>query len=222
MYLEYALDGMGAARQGHELPDTARPSAEIRLKRLIDVGGALVLSIVCLPIFLIAVLAVKIASPGPALFRQLRPGLHGRRIVILKLRTMHVGAELEEVPLRPPGIFFKMKSDPRVFPLGGWLRKYSVDELPQLFNVLRGEMSLVGPRPILESDLDRFEEWKQLRRFQVKPGLTGLWQVNGRSSTSEDKRMHYDLHYVANWSLALDLKILLKTIPAVLKGEGAV
>jgi lipopolysaccharide/colanic/teichoic acid biosynthesis glycosyltransferase len=131
----------------------------------------------------------------------------------------------EEASLRKgnrTGPFFKVREDPRVFPIGKFLRKYSLDELPQLVNVLKGEMSLVGPRPIFDFELAEFDSWDFLRRFGAKPGLTGLWQVNGRSDASAERRMSYDLQYVDQWSLALDLYIIIKTVPAVFKGEGAV
>ena len=223
MQLEYSLHELAAERPAR-LCDARPRSREALLKRLLDIAGALVLVLVLWPLLLLAIILVKIASPGPVLFRQKRPGLNRVPFMIYKLRTMHLDAEGREAEIDPSfnGIFFKAKSDPRIFPIGRFFRKYSIDELPQLFNVLKGDMSLVGPRPVLGGDLKRFAEWKQMRRFQVKPGLTGLWQINGRSNTTDAQRMRDDLLYVEKHCFTLDLKILVRTIPAVLKGEGAV
>jgi lipopolysaccharide/colanic/teichoic acid biosynthesis glycosyltransferase len=140
-----------------------------------------------------------------------------------KFRTMVPGAERKEGELRGEGaVFFKPKDDPRVTPVGRFLRKYSIDELPQFINVLRGEMSLVGPRPVLWHELERLNGPDHLRRFDMKPGLTCIWQVSGRSNTTDEARINYDLQYVEGWSLATDFKLLLKTVPVVLRGEGAV
>ena len=176
------------------------------------------------PILAAVAVLIKVTSPGPVLFRQRRPGLNGAYFTMLKLRTMKVGAEEEEGENWQPSdvIFFKPRNDPRIIPAGKVLRRYSIDELPQLLNVLKGDMSLVGPRPILSRDYERLRDPSHHGRFRMKPGLTGLWQVNGRSNSSDEDRIRADLEYVDNWSLMMDLKILLKTVPTVLKGEGAV
>ncbi|MBI4468901.1 MAG: sugar transferase [Acidobacteria bacterium] len=176
------------------------------------------------PVFLVAAMLVKLTSRGPALFKQERLGLNRRPFVMLKFRTMVVGAEQEEVAFRESnrGTFFKVRNDPRVTRVGSFLRRSSLDELPQFVNILRGEMSLVGPRPLAELELLHFRPWIDLRRFSMKPGLTCIWQVNGRSHTSDEDRMRYDLQYIDQWSLGLDIKLMWKTIPAVLKGDGAV
>lgn len=194
-------------------------------KRLIDVSGAVVLGLLYLPALLVAALLTKLSSRGPALFRQTRCGLYGRPFTLLKLRTMVDGAheKLEEVAHlnEHEGPVFKSGSDPRVTPVGRFIRRFSLDEAPQFWNVLRGEMSLVGPRPPIPEEVARYDRW-QRRRLSMKPGLTGLWQVSGRSDIPDfDEWMALDLAYIDNWSLGLDLKILARTIPAVLKGEGA-
>lgn len=181
--------------------------------------GLLLLS----PLFLFITLVVR-SDGGPALFRQERVGLDGRAFAMLKFRTMVVDAEerLDGLLDRTDGnsVLFKMKQDPRVTPFGRWLRRYSIDELPQLMNVLRGEMSLVGPRPPLMAEVQRYEEHVR-RRFLVKPGITGLWQVSGRSDLSWDDSVRLDLYYVENWSASGDLMILWRTARAVLNPEGA-
>jgi exopolysaccharide biosynthesis polyprenyl glycosylphosphotransferase len=192
-------------------------------KRLIDFTVALAALVILSPLFLLVAALVKLTSPGPVFFKQSRPGLGRRPFTMWKFRTMMPGAERLEAELRGEGgVFFKPKNDARVTPVGRFLRKYSVDELPQFFNVLRGEMSLVGPRPVLWHELERFSGPAQLRRFEMKPGLTCIWQVSGRSNTTDEARMRYDLEYVDGWSLATDFKLLLKTVPVVLRGEGAV
>ena len=186
------------------------------------------LSILLLPVFAIVAILVKLTSRGPVFFVQQRLGLNKRMFQIYKFRTMVVDAEkkLKEVEHlnEVSGPVFKIKNDPRLTPLGRFLRKTSIDELPQLFNVLKGDMSLVGPRPLQVRDYELFnqicKDW-QRRRFSVRPGITCLWQVNGRSSVQFEKWMELDLQYIRRWSLWLDLQILIKTIPAVLKGSGA-
>lgn len=212
-----------------EIPTIALSPVSVKkvklgVKRVSDVLGALLLLISLWPVFLVIGVLIKLTSPGPVFFRQQRLGLNRRPFMMWKFRTMVLQADKQEAELLQAhhGLFFKIPDDPRVTPLGRVLRKYSLDELPQLVNVLKGEMSLVGPRPIREFEFHRFQTWPQLLRFSMKPGLTGLWQVNGRSNTSDEDRMRYDLEYVKNWSLWLDIKILLKTIPAVVRGDGAV
>ncbi len=193
-------------------------------KAVIDFVGALALLVLTAPLFLLVAILIKLTSRGPVFFRQERPGLYQRPFYIWKFRTMSVGSEKREQQLsrQEKSFFFKLHDDPRVTRVGRFLRKYSIDELPQLFNVLRGEMSLVGPRPILGFELQRFEEWTFLRRFSMKPGITCIWQVSGRSNSSDWDRIRYDLKYVNSWSLWLDFKLLIKTIEVVLKAKGAV
>jgi len=194
------------------------------VKRLLDVvvaaGGLLVLS----PLLLLIALAIKLDSPGPVLYRQVRLGRHRAPFQVLKFRSMRVGADRELDRLldrnEVDGPIFKMRNDPRITRVGRWLRRASLDELPQLWNVLRGEMSLVGPRPPIPSEVERYEEWHK-KRLEVQPGMTGLWQVSGRSRLSFDEMVTLDIYYIENWSLALDLRILFRTIPAVVTGGGA-
>jgi len=169
-------------------------------------------------------IAIKLESKGPVFFEQVRVGKNGRRFSMVKFRSMYEGAEKIRIDVEHlnevRGPAFKMRSDPRVTRLGSFLRRSSLDELPQLINVLRGDMSLVGPRPPLPHEVDRYNR-HQLQRLAVKPGLTCLWQVNGRSNVSFDHWVEFDLEYIRKQSLWLDFKIVLKTIPAVLKGHGA-
>jgi len=192
-------------------------------KRAADIVLSALALVLLSPLFCFIALMVR-RDGGPALFRQERVGLDGRAFAMLKFRTMVVDAEerLDGLLDRTDGngVLFKMKDDPRVTPFGRWLRRYSIDELPQLVNVFRGEMSLVGPRPPLVSEVERYEEHVR-RRFLVKPGITGLWQVSGRSDLSWDDSVRLDLYYVENWSAAGDLMILWRTARAVLAPEGA-
>jgi len=178
------------------------------------------------PLLIVVALLVRLTSAGPVFFVQERYGLNRKRFPMFKFRSMTVDAEARQAGLEQrneaAGPVFKLKADPRVTPVGAFLRRTSIDELPQLFNVLRGEMSLVGPRPLPLRDVSRFQEPWLLRRFSVRPGLTCLWQINGRSTASFDLWVAQDLAYIDKWSLGLDLKILLMTIPAVVKGVGAV
>jgi len=205
---------------------TPETSWQIITKLLLDFFGALVLVIVTSPLMLAIALAVKFASPGPAFFRQQRSGLNGAPFEIFKFRTMTSNAEQLKHELAAmnemTGPVFKVTNDPRITPFGKWLRKWSLDELPQLFNVLRGEMSLVGPRPLPVDEVKRFSDLAHRRRLSVKPGLTCLWQVQGRNQISDFKEwVRLDLEYIDNWSIWLDLKILLLTPPAVLRATGA-
>jgi len=185
---------------------------------------ALCAVVILLPLFFCIALAVRLTSPGPVLFRQVRTGRHGRPFVIHKFRSMYVDAEERLHSLRDEndhdGVLFKMRNDPRVTPVGRLLRRYSLDELPQFFDVLFGRMSLVGPRPPLPSEVAKYP-LDVRRRLIVKPGVTGLWQVSGRSDLSWDDSVRLDLLYVENWSLAFDITIMLKTFLAVLRREGA-
>jgi exopolysaccharide biosynthesis polyprenyl glycosylphosphotransferase len=200
----------------------------ILIKRVIDLSLSFVLLVILAPLLLTAAILIKLTSPGPVFFVQKRVGLNKRLFSIYKFRTMVMDAEqklhdiehLNEVS----GPVFKIKNDPRLTPIGKFLRKTSIDELPQFFNIITGDMSLVGPRPLQLRDYELFteagEDWQRCR-FSVRPGITCLWQVNGRSSLPFHKWMELDLQYVRNWSLWLDVQILAKTIPAVLRGSGA-
>lgn len=194
------------------------------VKSVIDKLGALLGIIIFSPIMLLATLAIKFEDKGPILFKQTRSGLNGKRFPLYKFRTMVVDAESKKNQLSDlnemSGPVFKIKNDPRVTKIGSILRKTSMDELPQFFNVLRGEMSLVGPRPPLPNEVAQYEPW-QHRRLSVKPGVTCTWQVNGRNRIDFEDWMRLDLEYIDNWSLWNDTKIIVKTIPAVLKGSGA-
>jgi len=195
------------------------------IKRLIDVVGGAALLVGLAPLLALAALLIKIDSPGPILFRQERIGLNKRRFQLLKFRTMLVGADQQQHGMEQlneaNGPVFKIKDDPRITRLGKFLRRYSIDELPQLFNVLNGDMSLVGPRPLPVRDVERINVQWHKRRFSVKPGITCLWQVNGRSDVSFDRWVQMDLEYIDHWCLGLDIKILIKTVPVVLRGSGA-
>jgi exopolysaccharide biosynthesis polyprenyl glycosylphosphotransferase len=195
------------------------------LKRLVDVIGATAGLLVLGPVLICAALAIKLTSRGPVLYAQDRYGLYRRSFKMYKLRTMVENAELLQTSLEhlneASGPVFKIKHDPRVTRVGRFLRRTSIDELPQLWNVLRGEMSLVGPRPLPLRDVGRFSEATLVRRFSVRPGVTGLWQISGRSDLSFERWMELDMQYIDEWSLGLDLKIIARTIPAVLRATGA-
>jgi exopolysaccharide biosynthesis polyprenyl glycosylphosphotransferase len=205
---------------------TTTPSNETQLaaKRMLDVCISLVILALSAPVIVLAAIAIKITSPGSVLFKQQRIGLNGRTFTLYKFRTMIADAHerLSEVSHlnEMTGPVFKVKADPRVTWVGRILRRFSLDELPQLWNVLRGDMSLVGPRPPIPEEVRSYHRW-QRRRLSMKPGLTCLWQVNGRNNIDFDHWMKMDLQYIDEWSPSLDLKILLRTIPAVLLGRGA-
>jgi exopolysaccharide biosynthesis polyprenyl glycosylphosphotransferase len=206
------------------------------VKRVLDIVGSLFGMIFYSPIMLLAALAIKVTSRGPVIFKQVRLGYLGSPFVCYKFRSMHDDvtscphrdyiqrfirgdcSEQDQGDRRKP--FFKMRQDSRITPIGRFLRKMSIDELPQIYNVLRGDMSLVGPRPPLPYEVESYSTW-HLRRLSVKPGLTGLWQVEGRSSVSFDDSVRLDLQYAENWSVLLDLKIIMKTFKVVLLGIGA-
>ena len=210
---------------------------QLALKRWIDVMGSLLGLIILSPLMLIISLAVKANSPGPVIFKQSRLGIRGLRFPFYKFRSMYwncddqihrqyvtdlIKGRLESINQGDgENPFFKMKSDPRLTRVGKILRYLSLDELPQLFNVLKGEMSLVGPRPPIPYEVEKYEPWHLRRILDMKPGITGLWQVSGRSTTSFDEMVRLDLRYVRNWSLWLDLKILLRTVKEVLHPHGA-
>jgi exopolysaccharide biosynthesis polyprenyl glycosylphosphotransferase len=195
-------------------------------KRAMDIIGAGGLLLVSLPILICAGIAIKITSKGPIVFTQDRYGLHRRRFRIFKLRSMVVNAEVLQTHLEhqneSDGPVFKIKEDPRVTRVGAFLRKTSIDELPQLWNVLIGDMSLVGPRPLTVRDVMKMENSAQLRRFSVLPGITCIWQMSGRDITDFENWVRQDLQYIDSWSLMLDFKILIGTIPAVIWRKGAV
>ncbi len=197
---------------------------QLFFKDVFDRLGALLLLVLFSPVLAVVAIAVRLTSEGPILFSQTRCGLNGRRFVFYKFRTMVAGAEEMRAALdgmnEMDGPVFKIREDPRVTPLGAFLRRYSLDELPQLWNVLLGEMSLVGPRPAIPAEIERYKPW-QRRRLSMKPGLTCLWQVSGRNSIPFERWMELDLQYIDRWSLKLDLRILLRTIPAVVTARGA-
>ncbi len=196
-----------------------------RIKRALDICGAAFGLLVCAPLFVLVAVLIKSTSKGPVLFKQERYGLGKRTFRILKFRTMVENAEAAQATLehmnQNSGPVFKIFKDPRITKVGAFLRQTSIDELPQLINVLKGEMSLVGPRPLNKRDVSRFSEAWLMRRFSVKPGLTCLWQISGRSNVSFDRWIALDLHYIDHWSLQMDLKILALTLPAVIRGTGA-
>lgn len=198
--------------------------ASLAVKRALDVALAGVGLVLASPLLAAAALAIKITSPGPVLFRQMRCTLNGRPFVMPKLRTMAVDAERHRHHLEArnemDGPVFKMRDDPRVTPVGRFLRRYSLDELPQLWSVLKGDMSLVGPRPPVPTEVASYETFER-RRLSMRPGLTCLWQVSGRNEIGFDDWVRLDLQYIDTWSLATDLRILLRTVPAVLSGQGA-
>jgi exopolysaccharide biosynthesis polyprenyl glycosylphosphotransferase len=204
---------------------SAAPYDEIRLllKRSIDILIASAALVVLAPLMLAIAVLIRLTSPGPAIFRQVRCGLNGRLFVFYKFRSMCEGAEKlrdRYEHLNTRGTAFKIPQDPRLTTVGRWLRKFSIDEWPQLWNVLRGDMSLVGPRPAVPVEVDQYERW-QRRRLRMRPGLTCLWAIAGRDSVDFETWMKMDMQYIDNWSLALDWKILLQTIPRVLTGHGA-
>ena len=196
------------------------------VKSVIDKVGALVALLLATPFLVFAWIGIKLTSPGPAIFTQMRSGRHGHPFKMFKFRTMCTDAEQKKQELQAmnqmSGPVFKIDHDPRIFPLGRILRKWSIDELPQLFNVLMGDMSLVGPRPLPVYEVEKFADPAHRRRLSVKPGLTCLWQISGRNEITQfDQWVELDLKYIDNWSLWLDISILIRTIPAVLLGAGA-
>lgn len=214
---------------GYDLPligmrRTPTHEGALLVKRFIDVLGGTVGVLFVSPILLATAIAIKLSDPGPVFFRQVRVGRNGRRFTMYKFRSMVVDAEARRRELMKynemGGPVFKIKKDPRITAVGRLIRKTSIDELPQLFNVLFGHMSLIGPRPPLPDEVAQYKPW-QRRRLSVKPGITGMWQVSGRNQVDFDEWMELDLAYIDNWSLWLDLKILLKTIPVVLFSKGA-
>jgi exopolysaccharide biosynthesis polyprenyl glycosylphosphotransferase len=194
------------------------------LKRAMDVVLSAWLLLCSAPLFLVLAILIKLDSPGPVYFRQVRLGKGGAPFTCYKFRSMRDGADGEvqllETLNEADGPLFKIRADPRLTRIGRFLRRTSLDELPQLLNAFRGEMSLVGPRPPIPSEVERYEDWHR-RRLEVVPGMTGMWQVSGRSQLSFDEMVMLDLYYIENWSLTLDLQILARTIPAVFRASGA-
>ena len=219
---DITLDRVGEAPL---LTFSAAPLDDLRLllKRFFDVVVSAAALVVLSPLIFVVVILIKITSPGPIIFRQSRCGLNGRRFTMYKFRSMVQNAH-EMRPdlahLSEREVAFKLSRDPRVTPVGRWIRKFSIDELPQLYNVLRGDMSIVGPRPPLPEEVDLYERW-QRRRLRMRPGLTCLWAVCGRDHIDFNSWMKMDISYIENWSLKLDWSIILRTIPHVLAGKGA-
>ncbi len=214
-----------------------RKRVSLSAKRLMDMVGSVVGLILCLPVFVIIALAIKLTSRGPVLFRQVRLGQYGKKFTFLKFRSMYVdsGHQIHEEYVKRFIVgasgaeqtdgnhqkLYKLMADPRVTPVGRFLRNTSLDELPQFLNVLRGHMSMVGPRPPVIYEFDRYDLWHKQRLLAVKPGITGLWQVDGRSRVKFDEMVRLDIRYARSWSLWLDIKILLQTPRAVISGNGA-
>ncbi len=205
---------------------SSAPDSELRLffKRMFDVALSLVSLVVLSPLLLCIAAMIRVTSPGPVLFRQTRCGLGGRRFTLFKFRSMINNAEQMRAELHQlnelDGPVFKISDDPRITTVGRWLRRFSLDELPQLWNVFRGEMSFVGPRPAVPEEVEQYEDW-QRRRLRMRPGLTCTWVLEGRNHVDFNRWMQLDLKYIDNWSLWLDTKIFLRTIPIVLSGRGA-
>ena len=216
------FEGDAVLTLSNGLPDTW----QLLLKRAFDIVLSALVLVCVAPICALAAVAIKLTSPGPVFFIQDRVGMNKRTFRIFKFRSMVADAERRQRELEPrneaTGAVFKIRNDPRITPVGRFLRNTSIDELPQLLNVLKGDMSLVGPRPLPVRDYNGFNQDWQRRRFSVRPGITCLWQVSGRSSCPFEKWMELDMHYIDHWSLGLDVKILAKTIPAVVRGAGAV
>jgi exopolysaccharide biosynthesis polyprenyl glycosylphosphotransferase len=219
------LDRRTDAGRSYSILRMVREDSSRSAKRAFDVVASAALLVLTAPVMLAAALAIKLTSKGPVLFAQSRYGLYRRRFRILKMRTMVIDAEARQDELESSNELaapvFKIRRDPRITRVGTFLRKSSIDELPQLWNVLVGDMSLVGPRPLAVRDVLRIEDSAQLRRFSVKPGITCTWQISGRNNTDFEAWIRQDLDYIDNWTLSLDMRVLLGTIPAVLRGDGA-
>jgi exopolysaccharide biosynthesis polyprenyl glycosylphosphotransferase len=225
------LDGVRALDQVGGLPllSIGAPiltSASLAAKRVLDVVGSALLIALLSPVMVATAIAIKLESRGPVFFRQRRAGRDNTSFHVIKFRSMYVDAEqrkneLAELNEVDDGVMFKIRKDPRVTRVGGFIRRFSLDEVPQLFNVLRGEMSLVGPRPLIFPETAALDQNWHLRRLELRPGLTGPWQVYGRSQSPFQEMVRFDYQYVAGWSLARDIEILLATLPAVVSGRGA-
>jgi exopolysaccharide biosynthesis polyprenyl glycosylphosphotransferase len=214
----------GQALPLFELKPPVFEGVDFAIKRSFDLVGSFLILLALAPLMTVIALAIKLTSRGPVLYRSSRPGIGGRPFDCLKFRTMVADADALQTRLEPHnevgGAIFKMREDPRVTRVGRFLRRWSLDELPQLFNVLRGDMSLVGPRPLPQRDYELLEDWHR-KRYLVLPGMTGLWQVSGRSELDFDELVRLDFLYLERWSVFLDLSIMLKTIPAVVRAHGA-
>jgi exopolysaccharide biosynthesis polyprenyl glycosylphosphotransferase len=214
-----SIDGVGV----YSLANAPDRALALMAKRLFDIAGSALLLVVLSPLLVLVAALIKLDSPGPVLFRQERVGLQGRRFAVAKFRSMNAGAEAQLDDLRYrnqiKGQAFKLDRDPRITRVGRLLRRTSLDELPQLWNVLRGQMSLVGPRPPLPSEVAEYHSWHR-RRLSMKPGMTGLWQIVSRREPEFDRWVEKDLEYIDRWSLWLDLKIIARTVPAMIAGEG--
>lgn len=196
-----------------------RHQVQLAIKHVFDAIASLVCIVLLSPLLLAVALLIKLTSPGKVIFKHKRAGLHGKIFTVYKFRTMVDNAD--QIYATVNGVFaVKNSQDNRVTPFGAFLRRSSIDELPQLFNVLRGEMSLVGPRPLSLFEHEKTFHW-QIRRLQMRPGMTCIWQVSGRNTIMDERRLQMDVDYVEQWSLWLDLKLLLKTIPVVISGKGA-
>jgi exopolysaccharide biosynthesis polyprenyl glycosylphosphotransferase len=197
---------------------------QMAIKRLFDIISSAAALVLLSPMLLTVALIIKLTSRGPVFFKQKRVGLHGKTFDMLKFRSMVINAEELRAKLEAlneqTGPVFKIKNDPRITSIGRFIRKYSIDELPQLLNVLRGEMSVVGPRPPLSKEVEKYAAW-QRRRLSVRPGLTCIWQVSGRNQISFEDWMYLDMQYIDNWNLFTDLRLILKTVPVVITGSGA-
>lgn len=231
-----SLKQIDSSRISTQIPERKKPSL-LWAKRLIDIVGATFLLILAAPVMLVTAIAVGLTSPGPIIFRQMRVGRGGQPFPFYKFRSMHCDNDdaihrdyvksliqgdnenVNEGDADNP--VYKLQGDARVTPVGRVIRRASIDELPQLFNVLKGEMSLVGPRPPIPYEIEDYQAWHMRRLQEVRPGITGLWQVEGRSKTTFDEMVRLDLRYIRNWSLWLDIKILFRTIFVVIRGEGA-
>jgi lipopolysaccharide/colanic/teichoic acid biosynthesis glycosyltransferase len=238
---EWDQDGPGGPSNPALYPDLSSQNKGkqplLIMKRVIDIIGGLLLSLICLPFCLLIAIAIKATSKGPVFFKQMRVGQHGRQFTFLKFRSMYVNNDhsvhqefvtklinnvaAPGADLRKSGAVYKLTGDKRITPVGKFLRRTSLDELPQFLNVLWGDMSLVGPRPPIPYELAAYQIWHRRRLLQVKPGITGLWQVTGRSTVDFDEMVRLDLRYATSWSPWLDLKILFRTPFAVIRGSGA-
>ena len=207
-----------------ELKPPVFEGVDFLVKRTFDLVVATFLLLVLSPLLLVSLIAVRLTSRGPVLYRSIRPGIGGVPFACMKFRTMHNDADERQADLESlneqSGALFKIRDDPRLTRVGKYLRRFSLDELPQLLNVLRGEMSLVGPRPLPQRDFEQLESW-HMKRYLVLPGITGLWQVSGRAELGFDDLVRLDFLYLERWSVFLDLTILVKTVPAVLTRRGA-
>ena len=233
-------DSSGTPSNQALYPDLSKVSKSklphLIIKRGMDILGGGVMAMICLPVCLLIAIAIKLTSKGPVLFRQQRVGQYGRQFTLLKFRSMYsnndqkvhqefvtklINSEVEKAPASDTGVPYKLTSDRRVTPIGKFLRRTSLDELPQFLNVLTGDMSLVGPRPPIPYELAVYQTWHRRRLLAVKPGITGLWQVTGRSTVDFDSMVRLDLKYATSWTPRLDVEILLRTPLAVIRGSGA-